>query len=163
MMRLIWIFESELIIHLFLGYELDKSLTLRKTENGFLNYLCSNCSSKILSDSLEIIPEEQKQIHHKYSKFHSKEELDAEIKKIKETIRCNQLELAHVENLIFLSSESSHSGHRYSENDPPQHNGSRHSFNSQRAHSSHSLAEVTQFDNSKIDPEFGMKSMKLGL
>ncbi len=132
MMRLLWVFHSQLVTQLFLGYELDKSLALRKTEKTILEYLYPSRTPKILADSSEILSIEEQGIKTKYSRYHSKEELDAEIQKIKEEIRMKQLELAHVENLIFLSSHSS-VHQKYSESEPPAQQAQLHDQSSENA------------------------------
>jgi hypothetical protein len=45
--RLLWLFESELMTNLMLGYDLDRALMLRKTDPSLLDSLWKLSSNKI--------------------------------------------------------------------------------------------------------------------
>jgi hypothetical protein len=127
--RLLWIFQSQLMLNLMLGYELDRALILRKTEPSvFATFkLCNSSSAKISSSSEKGLPssssicntqaagssviDDEVMVKNlaKFSKLKHKAELDAEIDRVKGLIRCHQVELACLENMIFASEHDSKS------------------------------------------------------
>lgn len=131
--RILWIFESQLMYNLMLGYELDRALILRKSEKSFFemdtSFLCWSASKKIsdmskndsglptssYSNTLgqgNICPVEERMMLkglEKYGKLKNKAELDAEIGRVKEEICRHQVELVCLENMIFASEHDSKS------------------------------------------------------
>jgi hypothetical protein len=130
--RLLWIIESQLMLNLMLGYELDRALFLRKTEPSFFD----NASKLWIFSSGKVFDSSEKgdpptssvsNTHHqtigagsvddqlmmkgleKYSKMKNKAELDGEIERVKEQIKRHQVELACLENMIFASEHDSKS------------------------------------------------------
>lgn len=132
--RLLWIFESQLLLNLMLGYELDRALILRKTEPSLFDITSKHCaqifsSGKIFASSEKGDPPTSSMSHtqhqtigadslddqlmmkglEKYSKMKNKAELDGEIERVKEQIKRHQVELACLENMIFASEHDSKS------------------------------------------------------
>eukprot|EP00604_Paraphysomonas_vestita_P003003 CAMPEP_0174822422 /NCGR_PEP_ID=MMETSP1107-20130205/15637_1 /TAXON_ID=36770 /ORGANISM="Paraphysomonas vestita, Strain GFlagA" /LENGTH=143 /DNA_ID=CAMNT_0016041257 /DNA_START=2353 /DNA_END=2784 /DNA_ORIENTATION=- len=115
------------------GYELDQGLVLKKSEPSIMELLIIK-KQKVCATTPEVNLEDPDSQHlTKYSKFRSKEELDFEIKRLLEDIRLKQVELAFVENMMFVVSESSshHQGEKYEKaNDQNQsQNNNNHNHN----------------------------------
>ena len=116
LLRMIWIFESHFIYRLLAGYELDRALFLRKTEKNILELLgLRKLSNKILAinqDDNAISTTENLSGQgntsmvkglEKFSKMKNQEEITTEIVRIKEEMKLRQIELACLENLMFVS------------------------------------------------------------
>jgi hypothetical protein len=127
--RLLWIFQSQLMLSLILGYELDRALILRKSEASLfekISKLWVTSSGKVFASSEKGDASTVPSTHHqsigsgsavddqlmmrgleKYSKMKNKAELDGEIERVKEQIKRHQVELACLENMIFASEHDS--------------------------------------------------------
>mmetsp|Transcript_24202 Transcript_24202/g.24815 ORF Transcript_24202/g.24815 Transcript_24202/m.24815 type:complete len:974 (+) Transcript_24202:99-3020(+) len=135
LVRLLWVFEFQQIYHLLAGYELDRGLTLRKTERNILEIMgLSKLSNKILASNQDDITSSMSHDRRssdpfsptskgleKFAKLKNQEELTAEINRIKDEVRTRQIELACLENMMFASDNASSSrtgrksnDHRYS-------------------------------------------------
>lgn len=104
-LRLVCLFESDLMFQLLRGFELDQGLVLRQSEKSVLDYLSLH-SKRVAMTPLDD-PDNQHQ--QKYATFQSKEELNLEIQRLQKEIKTKQNELSYVENMMFVLSESSFS------------------------------------------------------
>jgi ABC-type branched-subunit amino acid transport system substrate-binding protein len=109
MLRLLWLFEAKRSYHVLAGYDLDQGLVLRQSEKSILATLASHTKRVATITVASSDPESQHL--QKYSNPRSKEELDMDIRRLREEILIRQEELAYVENMIFVISESSTSNH----------------------------------------------------
>jgi hypothetical protein len=100
-LRLVYLFEAELIFHLLSGYELDQGLVLHQSEKSVMDYI------PLFSKRLAPLDDPDNLHQQKYATFHSREELNLEIQRLQRDIRLKQTELAYVENLMFAVSDSS--------------------------------------------------------
>lgn len=135
LLRLLWVFYSQLIFNLFVGYELDRTLTLRKSEKNILQLIgCGKLSNKILATTDDdngadlSMYDIRKKVDvetggpssnnnnsninfkslkgmEKYAKLKNREELLHEINRVKEEAQHKQMELACLENMMFASEQ----------------------------------------------------------
>jgi hypothetical protein len=104
-LRLLCLFESELMLQLLRGYELDQGLVLRQSEKSLLDFF--SLHSKRVAVAVSSLDDPSKKHQRKYATFQSKEELNKELQRLQKEIREKQMELAYVENMMFVISESS--------------------------------------------------------
>lgn len=112
LIRLLWIFDTHLIYHLFSGYELDHTLGLHKTEKNIFQLLdCFHLRRKIFSsihDDLHATyykTDEDYSDKNKKSKFSylkTPEDVAHEIDRVREELKVKQSELSSLENMMFL-------------------------------------------------------------
>mgnify|MGYP006977228688 CR=1 FL=1 len=135
LLRLLWIFYSPIIYNLFLGYELDRTLVLRKSEKNLLQSMGLNkLSNKILATndddppSLKVGHKEHgnetstspnnntnsnfssREIE-KYSKLKNREELVHELARAREEVQQKLMEISCLENMMFASEQDNSSSH----------------------------------------------------
>ena len=102
------------MIQVLTGYELDQGLVLKKSQISVFEHFTSKKKISASTHEIENIDDHDSQHLSKYTKLHSKEELNYELNRLLEDIRIKQLELAFVENMMFVVSESSCSqGEKY--------------------------------------------------
>jgi hypothetical protein len=130
--RLLWIFESERLCNVLLGYELDRALILRKSEKGLLDLNCCSTASKVYGGANDDAPvvggagevdEAMAKELKRYRKLKNKDELSAEIERVKAEIQHGQSQLACLENMVFAvdgeNDSSAQSVSRGSLSEPP--------------------------------------------
>jgi hypothetical protein len=109
--------ESDRLYKLTLGYELDRALILRKSEKGLLDLHCCSTASKVSGTNYtstdlgtgEIDQSMSKELK-KYRKLKNKDELNAEIGRVKAEIEHGQIQLACLENMVFTVEGENESG-----------------------------------------------------
>lgn len=129
--RLLYLLQYPLMVQLLTGYELDQALVLKKSEPSILEMLILK-KKKVCATPTELnIDDRDSQHLTKYSKFHSKEELDFEMKRLLEEIRLRNVELAFVENMMFVVSESSshHQAEKYEKSNEHNSNNPQNNIN----------------------------------
>jgi hypothetical protein len=118
LLRILWTFENEMIYRLFAGYELDRTLTLRQSEKTVLDrfmpllrltkvYVTSasegsaseNISSSIHSDGAIVRQLER------LTQIKGRDEIIAEIERVKKEHLMRQQELGCLENLLFMADQ----------------------------------------------------------
>ncbi len=131
LLRLLWIFEHRLILHLFGGYELDRALVLHKTERTLFQILFQ-CQKKSTERVYATVKEEietastmnlelRKEIE-KYSKLKTFDAITAEIVTVQKQLAHNQMALSCLENMIFAYAQDSSVQSRISSTPQNRHN-----------------------------------------
>jgi hypothetical protein len=118
LLRILWTFENQIIYRLLAGYELDRTLTLRLSEKSIFALMKTFCPTKVY---LEPPPPESSDLLsnggndflgrqlERLSRFTSRDEIVAEIDRIKGEYLVKQQELNCLENLLFLSDQDGRS------------------------------------------------------
>jgi hypothetical protein len=144
LLRILWIFENKIVYHLLAGYELDRTLLLQKSENNLLE-MFGSYSKKIYSEPASTSNHSSSISHlagasdvlagpgatlvmkglEKFSRLKDRDEIIAEIKRVKEEKEIRQIELTCLENLLFTVDRESESMNSTSGNRRLSSNGPR--------------------------------------
>jgi hypothetical protein len=114
LLRILWTFENQMIYRLFAGYELDRTLTLRQSERSVVDiYLPRLTMKRVYSEpppdgSISEVPSPisgtgiiTRELE-RLTQMKNRDEIIAEIERVKREHEMRQEELSCLENLLFL-------------------------------------------------------------
>jgi hypothetical protein len=138
LLRILWIFESQIIYQLFTGYELDRTLLLQKSQKSLFEML-GNYSKKVYTEPKSLTDNNSSSTSHlpgasdmltapgmafvmkgleKFARMKDRDEIIAEIQRVKEEKEMRQIEFNCLENLLFAVDRESESANSNSTNEP---------------------------------------------
>ena len=112
MMCLQWIIELSVVIPTLLGYELDKTMTVQKSEKSVLTIMSPKTKKTVSDESFEVTNKVADNMTPglaaslaRFRKMKNACELEGEIKRIRDTVTKSTIELGFLENMLFALSE----------------------------------------------------------
>lgn len=123
LLRILWVFEHQIIYHLLAGYELDRSLILHKSEKNILElWGIVLFQAKVMSSgddycSTSSITQRSEQLtspgtgyllkYNKYDKLKTRDEIIMNIDRVRKEFEEKRLELTSLENMLFTVDQDS--------------------------------------------------------